>query len=126
MAASFADRRSRPPLQPALAENVIGGNQREQRLTLDLALDRGQRRAVAICPPVGIHDPDPAASKPANDGRDWSGVVADHHHDPLQSSDEQGPHRPLDQAQPTQPEQGRGATPSDRCQPLGPLSVSLT
>jgi hypothetical protein len=41
MAASFADRRSRPPLQPALAEEVIGGNQREQRLTLDLALDRG-------------------------------------------------------------------------------------
>jgi hypothetical protein len=47
---------------------------------LDLALDCGQRRAVAICPPVGIHDPDPAAVQAADDGRDrnytWS-VAAD-------------------------------------------------
>ena len=119
MAASFADRRYRPPLQPALAENVIGGNQREQRLTLDLALDRSQRRAVAICPPVGIHDPDPAAPEATDDRRDRAGVVADHHQDPLQPSGEQGPHRPLDQAQPPQPEQRLGATPGDRCQPLG-------
>jgi hypothetical protein len=67
------------PLQPALAEDVIGGHQYEQRLTLELALDCGQRRAVAICPAVGVHDPDPAAAEAADDGRDRSGVVADHH-----------------------------------------------
>jgi hypothetical protein len=53
------------PLQPALAEEVIGGDQDEQRLTLDLVLDCGQRRAVAVCPPVGVHDPDrPRPSRP--------------------------------------------------------------
>ena len=65
---------------------MVGGDQHEQRLTLDLALDRGQRRAVAVCPPVGIHHLDPAAAEPADDGRDRSGVVADHDQDPLQPS----------------------------------------
>jgi hypothetical protein len=78
--------RRQQPLQPSLAEDVIGGRQHEQRLTLDLALDRGQRRAVAICSPVGIHDLDLVAPEPADDGRDRSGVVADHDQDPLQPS----------------------------------------
>jgi hypothetical protein len=99
------------PLQPALTKDVIGGHQHEQRLTLDLTLDCGQRRAVAICPPVGVHSPDPAAAEPADDGRDRSGVVANHHQDPLQPSGHEGPHGPLDQAQATQAEQGLGATP---------------
>jgi hypothetical protein len=97
------------PLQPSATEDVVGGDQQEQRLTLDLALDCGQRGAVAICPPVGIHHPDPAASKAANNGRDRSGVVADHHQDPLQPSDQQGPHGPLDQAQP--PSRSRAVEP---------------
>jgi hypothetical protein len=58
---------------------VIGGHQHEQRLVQDLALDCGQRRAVAICPPVGVHGPDLPAADAADDGRDRSGVVADHH-----------------------------------------------
>jgi hypothetical protein len=99
------------PLQPTLAKDMIGGDQHEQQLASHLALDSGQRRAVAIGPPVGIHDPDPVAPN-------QSGVVADHHQDPLQPGGEQGPHRPLDQAQPPQPEQRLGATPGDRCQPL--------
>jgi hypothetical protein len=108
------------PGQRSLGEEVVGGDQHEQRLTLDLALDRSQRRAVAICPPVGVHRPDLAAAGAADDGRDRSGVVADHHQDPLQPSGQQGPHRPLDQAQPAQPEQDLGTTPGDRLQPLGP------
>jgi hypothetical protein len=63
-------------------------------------LDSGQRRTVAIRPSVGIHHPDPVASKAADDGRDRSGVVADHDQDPLQPRGEQRPHGPLDQAQP--------------------------
>jgi hypothetical protein len=67
-----------------------------------------------------MHHPDPVAPKAADDGRDRSGVVADHDQDPLQSGGEQGPHRPFDQAQATQPEQGLGGTPGERFQPLGP------
>jgi hypothetical protein len=67
---------------------VVGGDQHEQRLSLDLALDCGQRRAVAICPPVGIHDPDPVAPQATDDRRHRSGVVTDHHQDPLQPSGE--------------------------------------
>jgi hypothetical protein len=91
------------PVQRSLSEHVIGGDQHKQRLASDrgLALDYGERRAVAVRPPVGIHSPDPAAPKVADDGRDRSGVVADHDQDPLQPSGEQGPHGPLDQAQAT-------------------------
>ena len=99
---------------------MVGGDQYEQRLAVDLVLDCGQRRAVAVCPPVGIHDPDPATPKATDNGRDQSGVVTDHDQDPLQPSGEQGPHDPLDQAQATEAEQGLGGTPGDRFQPLGP------
>jgi hypothetical protein len=71
-------------VQRSLAEDVVGGDQHEQRLALNLALDCGQRRAVAVRPPVGVHTPDPAAPKAADDGRDRPGVVADHDQDPLQ------------------------------------------
>jgi hypothetical protein len=74
-------------------------------------LDRGQRRAVAVAPPLGIHDSHPAGRQAADDGRDRSGVVADHDQDPLQAAGEQGPHGPLDQAQAPHPEQRLGATP---------------
>src|SRR4029450_2104027 len=57
------------PLQPALTEDVVGGDQQEQRLAQDLSLDGGQRRAVAICPPLGIHHPDPVAPKATADRR---------------------------------------------------------
>jgi hypothetical protein len=107
------------PIQPAFAEDVVGRDQHEQRLAQDLPLNSGQRRAVPICPPVGIHDPDPVAPKATDDRRDRPRVVADHHQDPLQPNGEQGPHGPLDQAQAPQPEQRLGATPGDRCQPLG-------
>jgi hypothetical protein len=117
-------RRTGPkqPVQRCLSEHVIGGDQHKQRLAhaRDLALDRGERRAVAVLPPVGVHGPDPAAPKAADDGRDRPGVVADHDQDPLQPAGQQGPHRPLDQAQPTQPQQRLGATPGDRLEPLGP------
>ena len=92
--------RARVHQQPALTEDMIGGDQHEQRLAQDVPLDCGQRRAVAICPPVGIHDPDLVATEATDNRRDRSGVVADHHQNPLQPSGEQGPHRPLDQAQP--------------------------
>jgi hypothetical protein len=84
---------------------VVGGDQQEQRLTLDLALDPSQGRAVAVRPPLGIYHLHPAAPQPADDGRNQSGVVAHHHQDPLQPSGEQGPNGPLGQAQPAQPEQ---------------------
>jgi hypothetical protein len=93
------------PSQPALTEEVIRGDQQEQRLAQDVPLDRGQRRAVAVRPPLGIHHPDPTAPKATDNRGDRSGVVADHHQDPLQPSGKQRPHRPLDQAQPPQPEQ---------------------
>jgi hypothetical protein len=99
------------PVQRSLAEDVVGGDQHEQRLALNLTLDCGQRRAVAVRPPVGVHGPDPAAPKAADDGRDRPGVVADHDQDPFQAAGEEGPHGPLDQAQATQPEKGLGATP---------------
>jgi hypothetical protein len=88
------------PLRPAPTEYVVGGDQHEQRLSQELPLNSGQRRAVAVCPSVGIHDPDPVAPKATDDRRDRSGVVADHHQNPLQPSGEQGPHRPLDETQP--------------------------
>src|SRR5215217_4298226 len=93
------------PDQCSLAEDMVGGDQQEQRFALDLALNRSQRRAVAICPPVGIDDPDPAAPEPAADCRHRPGVVAHNHQDLLEPSGQQGPNGPLDQAQPTQPEQ---------------------
>ncbi len=108
------------PVQRSLPEEVVGGEQHNQRLASHRALDRGQRCAVAVLPPVGVHRPDPAAPKAADDGRDRSGVVADHDQDPFQPSGEEGPHGPFDQAQATQPEQGLGATPGDGFQPLGP------
>jgi hypothetical protein len=108
------------PLQRSLAEEVIGGDQHEQRLAGHRVFDGGQRRAVAICPLVGIHDPDPATPKATDNGRDQSGVVTDDDQDPLQPAGEQGPHGPLDQAHATQPKQDLGATPGDRLQPLGP------
>jgi hypothetical protein len=88
------------PSQPTLTEEVVGRDQHEQRLTRDLILDRGQRRAVAIRPPLGIHHPDPTTAKATDNRGDRSGVVADHDQDPLQPSGKQRPHRPLDQAQP--------------------------
>jgi hypothetical protein len=87
------------PMQRSLSEHVVGGDQHEQRLASHRALDRGQRRAVAVLPPVGVHGADPAAPKAADDGRDRPGVVADHDQDPLQPAGEEGPHGPLDQAQ---------------------------
>jgi hypothetical protein len=52
------------PIQPALTEEVVRGDQQEQRVAQDLAPDGGQRRAVAVRPSVGIHHPDPAAPEP--------------------------------------------------------------
>jgi len=99
---------------------VISGHQHEQRLAGHRALDRGQRRAVAVAPPVGVYGPDPPGRQVADDGRDRPGVVADDDQDPLQPAVEQGPHGPLDQAQAPHPEQHLGATPSDGFQPFGP------
>jgi hypothetical protein len=93
-------------VQRSLAEDVVGGDQHEQRLALNLVLDCGERRAVAVRPPVGVHGPDPAAPKAADGGRDRPGVVADHDQDPFQAAGEEGPHGPLDQAEATQPEKG--------------------
>jgi hypothetical protein len=107
-------------VQRSFAEEVVGGEQHEQRLAGDRSLDRGQRRAVAVAPLVGIDGPDPAAPQAADNGRDRSGVVADDHQDPLQPSGEQGPHGPLDQAQATQPQQGLGAAPGEGLEALGP------
>jgi hypothetical protein len=108
------------PLQPALAEEVIGGDQHEQRLTLDLVLDCGQRRAVAVCPRSAYTTRIRSRPSSAGSAAAGSGVVADYHQDPLQPSGQQGPHGPFDQAQATEAEQDLGATPGDRCQPLGP------
>jgi hypothetical protein len=110
------------PVQRSFGEDVIGGDQHNQRLASHRALDRGQRRAIALAPPVGVDGPDPAARQAADDGRDRPGVVADDHQDPLQPVGEQGPHRPLGQAQATQPQQRLGATPGDGLEPLGPAS----
>jgi hypothetical protein len=86
-------------VQRALHEHVIGSDQHKQRLASHRALDRSQRRAVAVRPPVGVHGPDPATPKAADDAGDWTGVVADHDQDPLQPIGQQGPHGPLDRAQ---------------------------
>jgi hypothetical protein len=108
------------PVQPSLAEDVVGGDEQEQRLAQDLVLDCGQRRSVAICPSVGIDHVDAIAPEPADNRRDRAGVVADDDQDPLQPGGEERANGPLDQAQAAEAKQRLGAAPGDRGQPLGP------
>jgi hypothetical protein len=78
----------------------------------------GQRRAVAICPPVGKHDPDRSRRgdrRPLRPVRRRGRLPPG----PAPPSGEQGPHRPLDQAQAPRRSSALGATPGDCCQPLG-------
>jgi hypothetical protein len=93
---------------------VVGGDQHEQRLAQDVPLDCRQRRAVAICPPVGVHDPDPVAREATDERRDRSGVVADHHQDPVQLGGEQGPHGPRSSAETSAATTETGTTAAKR------------
>jgi hypothetical protein len=104
-------------VQRSLAEDVVGGDQHEQRLALTSAWTAASDAPL----PYAHRSAYTARTRPpkaADAGRDRPGVVADH--DPFQAAGEEGPHGPLDQAQATQPEKGLGATPGDRFQPLGP------
>ena len=106
--------------QRAGFEDVIGGDEDERVLALEVGRGRGERGAVAELPVLGHRGPDAAGGEPVDDRGDGTGLVPDDDDDALEPLGQQPADRPLDQRDPADPDQRLRATARDRGEPLGP------
>jgi hypothetical protein len=107
-------------LQGARAEDVVHRDEGETVLVRDIWLTHREGGPVAALPSIGADGADAPRRDRVHDRGDRLGMMAHDHEDLLDPAGEEPAHGPLDQREPSQPDQGLGSVPGQPGQALRP------